>query len=96
MRQVDKSAFGKYQPELLDYSINYGDNWLGSDTVASSSWVISPSGLAKTAEGYDDDKATIWVSGGTVGRAYQLRNTITTAAGRIKLEEITIRIDDYA
>jgi len=90
-RQVDNSTFEKKQGDLLDYTNNLGDNWLGSDTIATSTWTVQ-SPLYEVANTFDDDGATIWVSGGVVGQTYSLDNVVTTAGGRIKKERIYVRI----
>lgn len=92
-RQVDDNTFGKKQDDLYEFSINYGDNWLGSDTIATGSWDV-PSGLHEVSQTFDDDVSTLWVSGGVINQTYTLVNHITTAAGRIKRESIYLRIEE--
>ena len=91
-RQVDNSTFEKFQSALKDYTINWGDNWLGADTISASTWAITPSDLVEVSNTFDDDEATIWVSGGVVGIVYTLLNQITTAGGRIDKRPIYLRI----
>ena len=90
-RQVDNQTFEKEQGDLLDYRINYGDNWLGTDTLATSIWDI-PSGIYEVSNTFDDDESIVWVSGGVSGQAYILANTVTTVVGRIKNRDISVRI----
>ena len=91
-RQVDDQTFEKFQSTLIDYTINWGDSWLGSDTISTSTWAITPSDLVEVTNTSDDDNATIWVSGGVVDTVYTLLNQITTAGGRIDKRPIYLRI----
>jgi len=84
--------FTKDPQAILDYTVNWGDNWLGSDTIATGTWIITPTGLKKVSETYDDDKCVVWVSSGTVGQTYYLTNRITTAAGRTDERTISIMV----
>ena len=90
-RQIDNQVFEKDPDALKDYTINWGDNWLGTDTLATSIWDIE-SGIREVSDTFDDDEATVWISGGVVGQTYTLRNRITTAGGRIDDRSIYIRI----
>lgn len=66
--------------ETLDYTNTWSTN-LGADTIATSVWVAS-TGLTVVTGTNTTTTATVWVSGGTAGRWYDLKNTITTAGGR--------------
>ena len=90
-RQVDDATFEKRQDAILDYLVNWGDNWLGADTLSTSSWII-PSALTKASESFDDDKATVFISGGVIGQTYELINQITSAGGRLDKRPIYLRI----
>jgi hypothetical protein len=78
----------------LDFSIDWSD-WLGSDTIASSSWSYSgpasPSDLVEESKTYSTTATTVKVSGGTANRDYYATNRITTAAGLIDERTILIR-----
>lgn len=65
----------------LDYQVDY-QYWMeDGDTIASSEWELE-AGVAKTAESFGDDNTTVWLSGGTDGNDYDIRNRIVTAGGR--------------
>lgn len=83
--------FSKDPGELLDYTINWAA-WLGSDTITSSSWSV-PSGLTNAGSSFTNSTTTVWLSGGTDDQIYTVTNTIQTAAGRIGVESIKIRIE---
>jgi hypothetical protein len=67
---------------------------LGTDTIVSSSIAVEI-GLVKESEAIavDSKKATVLVSGGTVGTSYLVTNTILTSAGEWleRSGEITVR-----
>lgn len=88
---VNEPYFEKYPGDLLDYTINWGDYWLGDDKISGSSWTI-PAGLSTVATNFDDDKAVAWISGGTVGQLYELTNRIVTGTGRIANQKIVVGI----
>ena len=84
---------------VLDYTFNYADasnNYLGTDTIASSSWAVSPSGLTITspAASFTATTTTVWASSGTVGKLYVLTNHITTAAGRTEERSFELLVDN--
>ncbi|HHB12214.1 MAG TPA: hypothetical protein ENK62_03330 [Chromatiales bacterium] len=84
--------FLKDPDSTLDYVIDWS-SWLGSDTIASSSWTV-PAGLTMTSESNTTTTATVWLSGGSAGSSYQVTNRITTAAGRVDERSITIEVQE--
>ena len=84
------STFTKDPDATLDFKIDWSA-WLGSDTISTSAWVV-PAGIDQDSAGNDTTTATIWLSGGTVGRSYSIVNRITTAAGRINDRTIVIKV----
>jgi hypothetical protein len=76
---------GYYAPDkdpdaVLDYSIDWSE-WLADDTIDTSEWTV-PEGITGGATSKTDTAVTIWLSGGTAGQTYTIRNRITTAGGR--------------
>lgn len=76
--------------ETLDYTLDWS-RWLSTDTIQASTWAV-PDGLTEDASSHGDDTATVWLSGGTVGTAYTLVNTITTTGGRVAERSVSLRI----
>lgn len=79
-------------PKVFDWSL-----WLtneGADTIASSAMSVVPSGLTinSPAATFTTTNTTVWVSGGTDGQSYNVYNTVTTAAGRIRTKVIKVSI----
>ena len=77
---------------ILDYSFDWGTNYLGTDTIASSTWSVSPSGpdITTHPNSHTDTIATVWMGGGTEGQSYILTNEIVTTAGRTDDRSITV------
>lgn len=88
-------TFTKDPDATLDYKIPW-DDWLGSDTIATSTWLISgpDSALVVDSDTNTTTAATIWLSGGTLYRQYTATNRITTAGGRGDDRTITINIEN--
>ena len=82
--------------ETVDYSINWYND-LGDDTISTSTWTFdmnnADSALVKATPTKTDTTTTIWLSAGTSGAVYGIRNTITTAGSRTfeRTAKITVR-----
>lgn len=85
-------TFTKDPDAVLDYTGNWAA-WLKDDTITNSEWDV-PEGITKEDEDRTASTTLIWLSGGTVGQTYQLRNRITTAAGRTDDRTIAIKIKE--
>jgi len=83
-------SFVKDPDATLDYKADW-TLWLDGDTISQSSWII-PADLTKEAEAVGDTTATVWLSGGTLGRKYEVVNRINTSAGRTDDRTFIIRI----
>ena len=80
--------FSKDPDAKLDYVLDWSA-WLPSgDTISSSTWVIDiapDSSLAiagSPAPSNTTTTTTVWLTGGTLGQRYTLRNRIVTTGGR--------------
>ena len=81
---------------MLDYSVDWGRDYLDGDALASSSWTVDPvepSGLAVIASQFDLLIATVEVSGGLEGKLYRLVNQVVTASGREDRRSIMLRVE---
>lgn len=67
--------------ETLDYLWDWSA-WLGADTISTSEFTVSPSGLVIESDNNSDKTSVVWLSGGTAGLIYDVTNRITTVAGR--------------
>jgi hypothetical protein len=76
----------------LDYRVDWTD-WLGTDTIATSDWTVSPSGGLTIGSSSNASKtATTFLSGGTPGQVVRVTNRITTAVGRIDERSFNVRL----
>jgi hypothetical protein len=71
----------------VDWSARLGDG----DAIASSTFTL-PAGLVAARASNTADTATVWLSGGAVGQAYEIVNRIETAKGRAIEQAIKLRI----
>lgn len=74
--------------EVLDYQVDWATA-LGTDTIATSTFVV-PAGITKDSETSDTTTATVWLSAGTDGTRYDIKNTIATAGGRTFERNISV------
>lgn len=78
----------------LDYGWRWS-GWLGTDTIAASTWSVIPSAAATIIlSTHDDTTTTVRIAGGTHGQTVKLRNRITTTDGRTDDRTHTIEIRD--
>ncbi len=85
------NSFGaKHALATLDYSFDW-TKWLGSDTIATASFTLTPvpgaagdsdPTISPASPSFAAGIATVWVSGGVADSAYYLGCTITTVGGR--------------
>ena len=73
-------TFFKDPDSVMDFAVDWSD-WLDSDTISTSTWAV-PTGITNDTDTNTTTVATIWLSGGTIGKQYTLTNRIVTAAGR--------------
>lgn len=70
----------KAPAENLDYGFDWSA-WLGTDTLATSTYTV-PTGLTAGTAANTSTGTTQYMSGGALGQDYIVKNAITTAAGR--------------
>lgn len=81
---------------MLDYSVDWGRDYLDGDALAASSWTVSPiepGGIMFVASRFDLLNATVEVSGGIAGQLYRLTNHVVTASGREDSRSIMLRVE---
>lgn len=80
----------------LDYSVDWGADYLTGDVLTESSWAIGPAepgGLSILSNRFDLLTSTVQVGGGLAGRVYRLTNHVVTAAGREDSRSIILRVE---
>lgn len=81
--------------DVLDYSLNWTEFLEDdADTITSSSWAVTPSGLTLGENQYASGITTVWVSGGTSRETYTITNTITTESGRTIERSVRLPVRD--
>jgi hypothetical protein len=81
---------------LLDYTVDWGAEYLSGDTLADSNWSISPDepdGAAIAGSQFDLQVATVQVAGGVPGKIYRVVNHVVTASGREDSRSIMLRVE---
>jgi len=80
----------------LDYSVDWGADYLSGDALAESGWTIipdEPGGVTVVSDRFDLLIATAEVSGGIAGRLYRLTNHVVTIEGREDSRSIMLRVE---
>jgi hypothetical protein len=72
--------------DIIDYTRTWTDNLATGETITASEWAVTPAGLTlgttgPTAPYILGAVCGVWLSGGTVGETYEVRNRITTSRG---------------
>ncbi len=78
-------------PEDVVY---YGVEWaarLGDDEIVDSLWIV-PDGLTQGAASVSGTLTMVWLSGGVAGRGYKVVSRITTTAGEVINQGVTIGV----
>lgn len=75
---------------VLDFRHDWTDWLTGGETIATSTWSVSPAGLTVDSDSATGTTATVYVSGGTAGKVYRLTNRITTNANPARTDERTV------
>ena len=81
---------------VLDYSIDWGAEYLNGDLVADSLWSVAPDepgGVAVVGDDFDGTSTSVKAGGGLVGRVYKLVNHVTLESGRIDNRSIVLRVE---
>lgn len=75
------TEFTQAADAVLDYQCDW-EFWLTpGDSLASSSWTVSSTDITASNESFTVTAATVWLSGGVLGRTYEITNHITTRGG---------------
>jgi hypothetical protein len=80
----------------LDYSVDWGAEYLSGDALAQSDWTVIPSepgGISVVTSRFDLLVATVQVAGGVAGRIYRLTNHVVTVEGREDSRSIMLRVE---
>lgn len=81
---------------VLDYAVDWGEDYLEADRLATSHWTIAPvedGGLSLVSEAIEATLAVVTVGGGCAGHVYRLTNHVATMDGRSDSRSVTIRVE---
>lgn len=84
--------FSKDPTSDLDYICDWSE-WLGADTIESSTWQVPPE-LNNTGDDFNTSVTTIWLGAGVAGNTYTLTNTIVTVGGRTVERDIKLKVQE--
>lgn len=83
---------------VLDYSIDWGAEYLGDgELLAASEWSVLPDesgGVVVVGSDFDASTSSVTAAGGIAGRLYRLMNVISTDSGRTDERSIVLRVED--
>jgi hypothetical protein len=80
----------------LDYTVDWGAEYLTGDTLSQSDWQVTPvetGGVSLVASSFDDKVATATAAGGVAGRLYQLTNHVVLSSGLTDSRSIVLRVE---
>jgi hypothetical protein len=75
---------------VLDYGFNWAP-WLDGDTISASTWTAD-TGITAVSPSNTTTTTSIWLTGGTDGAEYMVRNHITTTGGRSEDRTLHVRM----
>lgn len=81
---------------VLDYSIDWGAEYLIGDLIADSQWTVDPqeaSGVAIAGSDFDAVTSSVKAEGGIAGRVYRLTNHILLLSGRADSRSVVLRVE---
>ena len=81
---------------VLDYSIDWGAEYLLGDIIAESEWSIIPDelgGVSIVGSDFDATTSTVKAAGGLPGRIYSLVNGVVLDTGRMDSRSIVLRVE---
>ena len=81
---------------VLDYSVDWGAEYLLGDIIAESEWSVEPDeldGVAIVGSDFDATISTVKAAGGFPGKIYKLVNRVVLDSGRIDDRSIVLRVE---
>jgi hypothetical protein len=80
----------------LDYAVDWGAEYLTGDTLAASSWQVTPveiGGVSVVASRFEPKVASVTAAGGVAGHLYQLTNHVVLTSGLTDSRSIVLRVE---
>ena len=83
--------FQKSAVAELDYTFDWRLCLTGEELITASQWIL-PEALTLQSSSYTDTTATGYISGGTAGQAYTVRNRVTTDSSPPKIDQRSFQL----
>lgn len=84
----------KQKPDdRLDYDIDFG-RWLSDDDTITDATAQADEGITVERVQVFGQIVKVWVSGGQVGKTYEIKIVATTSDARVKEESFFIRVSE--
>lgn len=80
----------------LDYAVDWRAEYLGDDSIASSSWSVIPveaGGIEIVEFDCDGSVASVTASGGVAGHVYQMTNHVEMVSGLTDTRSVIVRVE---
>lgn len=87
-------SFTKQPAEKESYSINYEDDLIGADGIASAVVAVDQVGLTITASVVVSPRVKVFLADGIDGVRYKVTVTATTDDGRVLQDEFIVKVKD--
>ena len=81
---------------VLDYMIDWGAEYLGTDVLSNSDWSVvpdEPDGVTVVSGAFDGRTASVKAGGGIPGHVYRIVNRVELISGRVDSRSITLRVE---
>lgn len=85
-------TFRKQPRDHLDYDIDLS-SWLEPGDRIQQVEVEAPEGIELTSVGYDEDRAKLWIRGGTSGQSYKFSPLIYTDSREKEVDFLIVVVD---
>ena len=87
-------TFRKDPNAVLDYVLDWGENYLATgETISSVVWTVA-TGITEGVTSKTDTTTTIWLSGGTAGESYSIACKIVTSQSRTDERTFTVQVEN--
>jgi hypothetical protein len=82
---------------VLDYSVDWGAEYLLGDLIADSQWSVDPGepgGVTIVGNDFDATTSTVKAGGGLAGKLYRLVNDVVLQSGRTDRRSVVLRVEN--
>lgn len=80
--------------ERLDADFDFAPFLSDDDELVSATVAVAPTGELTASAVLVGDRVKVWMDSGVNGKTYKVTVTVTTQAGRIKQDELRVRVKE--